>query len=256
MNDTSVSPADASPARQANTSRLVHDLATRLMHGLLAVCFIGAYLTSDSEHWRYVHTTLGYTALGLVLTRLLWGVAGPRHVRLSAWLKRLQAAWANWHSGRMQTHNLLHALTVLALLAVVLLTTMTGVVNDQSWADDWAEELHETLGNLMLLMVIGHVGLLLLGSWLRKRNLFMPMLTGRTPGPGPDPVKHPHRLLATVLLLATLVFWGWRYMQAPAPEADRAAASQTADSASELGDDDDEHRGGNRRHRSDDDDDD
>lgn len=226
MNDTSASPAD--PA-----SRRTQDRATRLMHWLMAVCFAGAYLTAESEYWRYVHTTLGYTALALVLTRLLWGMGGPRHARLAAWVQRSRAGLASWRNGTLNKQNLLHALTVLGLLVGVLLTTATGVVNDQSWADDWAEEVHETLGNVLLCLVMAHVGLLLLGSWLRKRNLFMPMITGRTPGAGPDLVKHPHSWLALALLVSALGFWGWRYTHAPPPEAEDETSQEQGESAAE-----------------------
>ncbi len=236
MNDSSAFHADTPSASTASAtpSRLTMDRATRVMHWLMAVCFAGAYLTAESEYWRFVHTTLGYTALGLVLTRLAWGMTGPRHARLAAWVQRIRGTLTQ--PGRpLTTQTLLHAVTVLALLAGVVLTTATGVVNDQSWAGDWAEEVHETLGNLLLLLVVAHVGLLLLGSWLRKRNLFMPMISGRTPGAGPDLVKHPHSLLAAALLAMALAFWGWRYTQAPPPEAGDEAFAEQGESASKSG---------------------
>ena len=60
------------------TSILVWDAPVRVFHWLLVLSFAGAYLTAESERWRLVHVTLGYTLAGLLAFRLLWGVAG-RH---------------------------------------------------------------------------------------------------------------------------------------------------------------------------------
>ena len=54
-----------------------------MFHWLLALCFVGAYASGDSVHWRALHVTLGYTMAGLLGFRLLYGLFGPRHARLS-----------------------------------------------------------------------------------------------------------------------------------------------------------------------------
>ena len=54
------------------TSRiLVWDLPLRVFHWLLAISFVGAFLTAESERVRDVHVVLGYTVLGLLAFRLL-----------------------------------------------------------------------------------------------------------------------------------------------------------------------------------------
>ena len=63
---------------------LVWDLPTRAVHWLLALSFAGAYLTADSERLRDVHMLLGYTAFGLVVFRLLWGIFGTRYARFTS----------------------------------------------------------------------------------------------------------------------------------------------------------------------------
>ena len=57
----------------------VWDLPTRIFHWALAASFAGAYLLSESERLRNVHVALGYTALGLLAFRLVWGFIGPRY---------------------------------------------------------------------------------------------------------------------------------------------------------------------------------
>ena len=59
---------------------LVWDLPTRVFHWLLAASFLGAFLTAESERYRDIHVVLGYTVLGLVAFRFLWGLeylSGP-----------------------------------------------------------------------------------------------------------------------------------------------------------------------------------
>ncbi len=38
---------------------LVWDVPVRVFHWLLVACFAGAWLTSESEHWRLVHVKIG-----------------------------------------------------------------------------------------------------------------------------------------------------------------------------------------------------
>ena len=125
------------PAAQAQTktkaSRRVVDAPTRMFHWLFALCFAGAYITADGESLRMLHVTLGYTLAGLLGFRLVYGLAGPRHARLSlmarklaglpAWLASFKAGsllQVNWRQGQ----NLLMALAVVALLVLVLPVTL------------------------------------------------------------------------------------------------------------------------------------
>ena len=60
---------------------LAWDAPVRVFHWLLVLCFAGAYITADSERWRLVHVSLGYTMGGLVAFRILWGLTGTRYAR-------------------------------------------------------------------------------------------------------------------------------------------------------------------------------
>ncbi len=57
---------------------LVWDAPVRVFHWLMVLSFAGAYLTAESERWRLLHVTLGYTMAGLVAFRILWGLVGTR----------------------------------------------------------------------------------------------------------------------------------------------------------------------------------
>ncbi|MDP3701528.1 MAG: cytochrome b/b6 domain-containing protein [Hylemonella sp.] len=231
--NTTASPhtpvASAAP-RQAAATRRVIDAPTRMFHWLFALCFVGAYLTADGERLRLVHVVLGYSLAGLLVFRVLYGLFGPRQARLSllwgkvanapAWLRSVKAAWfgtgpnaapVNWRQGQY----LAMALTVIALLVVVLPLTLSGFAAFHEWGGEWLEEIHEAMGEFMLWLVLGHLAFLLVLSVLRRRNQATPMLTGRMEGTGPDLAKRNHAWLAALLLAGVLAYWAWEWQQAP-----------------------------------------
>ena len=215
------------PAPVASTppGRRVVDAPIRMFHWLFALCFVGAYITADGESWRLLHVTLGYTLAGLLGFRVVYGVIGPRHARLSllwrklvglpAWLasfKGSQPGKVNW----LQGQNLVMALAVVALLLVVVPVTLSGYLHYNDFGGELMEDLHETVGELFLWLVLAHLALIAGLSVLRRKNQALPMLTGRTPGAGPDLVKSNKRWLAALVLLGVLAYWGWEWQQSPA----------------------------------------
>ena len=84
MNATSAHPAKSEQV-------LVWDAPVRAFHWLMVLCFTGAYLTSESEAWRLIHVTLGYTMAGLVASRLVWGLIGTRYARFTSFVRGPQA---------------------------------------------------------------------------------------------------------------------------------------------------------------------
>jgi cytochrome b len=241
MNTTSASLAEGAPSsaatatpqaagRSAVPSRRTVDAPTRVFHGLLALCFAGAYATSDSERWRLVHVTLGYTMVGLLGFRVVWGLLGPRPARFTTWWRKLQALpqalrqvrQGVWPATLLQ--NLAMALAIVAVLVAVALTTASGWITSEEFTGDWMAEVHQLAGNTLLALVVGHIGLVIVLSLLRRRNLAAPMLTGRQPGPGPDLVKRNIGWLAALLLAAVLAFWWQTWQDAPT----RAAPTTTS----------------------------
>ena len=237
----------------AAPGRLVTDAPTRMFHALFALSFLGAYLTADGEHFRLLHVTLGYTMAGLLVFRVLYGLFGPRQAGLGllwrkltgapAWLRSLRAAPSfsgiNWRQGQ----NLLMALAVFALLAMVVPLTLSGYGTFHEWGDllggDWLEEVHEFFGEAFLLVVLAHLALIAGLSVLRRKNQALPMLTGRVAGPGPNLVQKNRAWLAALLLLAVLAYGAWEWQQSPKGLVSVSALSSlTAGEDRDHGDDD------------------
>ena len=200
-----------------------------MFHWLFALSFLGAYLTADGEHFRLLHVTLGYTLAGLLVFRVLYGLLGPRQAGLGvlwrklsgapAWLRSLRTAPSlsaiNWRQGQ----NLLMALAVFSLLALVVPLTLSGYGTYNDWGDflggDWLEEVHEFVGEAFLLVVLTHLALIVGLSVLRRKNQALPMLTGRVAGPGPNLVQKTRVWLAALLLIAVLAYGAWEWQQSP-----------------------------------------
>lgn len=198
--------------------RLVFDVPTRLFHAAFALCFIGAYLSSEGERFIQVHAALGYSMVVLLVFRLFYGFLGPRPVRWSSLRSKLKNGWADWRSLRSveevlsphrkvaQNFPLLLATTGLLLLAGPMLWSGHVVYVSSS---EWLEDLHELSATAMLLLVFSHLGLLLLISALRGSNLTWTIWRGRVAGPGPDLITHPRTGLAIALLLCAAGFGLW-----------------------------------------------
>ncbi len=224
------SPAVADESLMPALTRRTVDAFTRTLHALLVMVFWGAYITADSEIFRWVHVTLGYTLGGLLLVRVVWGLLGPRHARLSAllgklcglgvWLQALGKGGAAWRQGQ----NLYMAWTVVMVLLAIAPVVLSGYVTYQQWMGEWMEEVHEFFGNFMLVAVLAHMAGVVVLSLLRRRNLATPMLTGCVEGAGPDLIRSNHGLLAILLLAAVVSFWVWQWQASPEGQGKGVAA--------------------------------
>ena len=231
------------------STRRVVDATTRMLHWLMALSFTAAYITAESERWRLVHVTLGYTLAGVVLARILWGLLGPRAVRLSglwarvrglpAWGQGLLAvrSWAGLQDLVQPGRKLLTGLAMVLMLALVLPLSLSGYAIWQDWGGEWLEELHELAANAMLMAVLVHIGLIALMSVVQRKNQALPMLTGRVPGRGPDIAKKNYAVLAGLILAAVLAFWAWQWHTAP-PQNAQAMSTLSDDNRYSDHDDD------------------
>jgi len=220
MKTMSVFPADERIGAHASVKgRRTVDLMTRTLHALMALSFTVGYITAESERLKLLHITMGYTLVGVLLVRVLWGLWGPRPVRWSVLrqkllgVRQLVQAVPNvraWFS-KLQA-PVLAASIVLVLLCMAPLV-LTGYVAEQDWLG-WGDalgELHEAVANLMLSGVLVHVGAVAAFSFLRQKNLAMPMLTGRMREHGPDLVRNNQTVWALLLMLGVMLFWGWQW---------------------------------------------
>ncbi len=201
----------------------VWDAPVRVFHWLMVLSFAGAYLSAESERWRLLHVTLGYTLGGLVAFRLVWGLVGTRYARFANFVRGPQAVLTYLRSLRkgQPQHHLGH--NPAGAVAIVLLLLASVAVVGSGWAiyndvgGEWLSELHDIAANSMLLVVAIHIAGVLVASRLHRENLVRAMVTGQKNGAPADGIRRPWAALAVLLVLAVLGYWWLQWQSAPEP---------------------------------------
>lgn len=195
------------------TKVLVWDAPTRVFHWALVLCFAGAYLTAEDDNWMIVHVTLGYTFGALVLFRLVWGFVGTRYARFSSFVRGPQAILGYLRSimrGQPQHftgHNPAGAVFIVITLLLAIPLVASGYLLYKEITGEWMEDVHESVANIMLVLVFAHIGAVILSSWLHRENLVRAMFSGRKRGAPGEGITRSFAWLGVVLVAAMLVFW-------------------------------------------------
>lgn len=232
-----------------STKIRVWDLPVRVFHWLLAASFIAAYLIAESEDLRGWHVILGYTTMGLIAFRIVWGLVGSRFARFRSFLFSPAAAISYGRSLFTQDrqeylgHNPLGSYAIYAILLIGLATGLTGYLRLNETGGDLAEDLHEIFANIWLGIVILHVAGVMVGSWVHRENLAWAMITGykeavhggseskNVSGNGPGLLAG--RVVGLGVVIAVAAFWVWAYATGYQPgertAREHSQESQTAE---------------------------
>jgi cytochrome b len=196
---------------------LVWDLPIRIFHWTLALSFAGAFLTAESERQRDIHVLLGYTVLGLIVFRLIWGFVGTRYARFAefvhspAYVIRYLAQLIRGHAEQSVGHNPAGAIAILLLLLFGIVSGISGWAVYEEIGGDWLEELHGFSSDIMLAVVFMHISGVLVASYLHGENLVVAMITGRKRGVANQAISSSYPLIAMLLLTALIGFWIWAW---------------------------------------------
>jgi cytochrome b len=205
--------------------RLVWDLPLRLTHWALAVSVAGAWITHYAGiEWFGWHRRLGYATLVLVAFRVVWGFVGTRHARFANFLRGPGTVLAFLRArGRTHTpgHSPLAALSVVAMLALLLVQALTGLfANDEianagpfyGWVSPETSNrisgLHETNSNLLLGLLALHLAAIAWYVFVVGRPLVRAMLTGRKGArdvSAGDEIQGSRNALALAIIVALVV---------------------------------------------------
>ena len=192
----------------------VWDPLVRIFHWTLVLSFTVAYFTAEEESAWHIYS--GYTVIGLVLFRILWGLIGTKHARFSDFIypPKVILAYTRGFLARRPDpylgHNPLGGIMVVALLLVILATTVTGLMvyaieenagplagfavtdgptpiasahadelDGEEAREEFWEELHELFTNLALILIALHILGAIAASRVHGENLVKAMITGR-----------------------------------------------------------------------------
>jgi cytochrome b len=173
---------------------LVWDLPTRLFHWLLVLLVSAAFVTGlQGGNLMAWHGRIGALILGLLAFRLAWGAVGSTYARFSQFVRGPGAVAAYLRGQWLGVgHSPLAALSVLALLALLLFQSISGLMTNDDIAfrgplydlvskstSNWLTGLHRQ--NIWLIggLVALHVCAVLYYRFVRKDDLVMPMIHGR-----------------------------------------------------------------------------
>ena len=176
-----------------NRSIAVWDLPTRIFHWSLVLLVTGSFVSGkiggNAMLW---HGTFGVAILGLLSFRLVWGVVGSTYARFTTFVRGPGAILAylrgDWHG---LGHNPLGALSVCALLGVLLFQACSGLVSNDDIAfngplyplvgkdtSDWLRGLHNQAEWFIYGLISLHVAAIVYYVRVKKDNIVKPMITG------------------------------------------------------------------------------
>jgi cytochrome b len=188
-------------------SVLVWDFPVRVFHWLLVVSFAGAWLSSESEAWQMIHYAFGYTAVVLVLFRVLWGLVGTRYARFSQFIKGPAETIHHIKSlltGKQHSdvgHNPAGALAMTSLMVLILLIGLSGYWSVKEFLGDFMSGAHEIISNLALVVVLIHIAAAIMMSFMQKENLVRSMVTGIKQGTPEQAIRYPMYLIGMGLAI-------------------------------------------------------
>ena len=196
----------------------IYDLPTRVFHWSFAVLFAGAYAIAnlvDDESARFAWHMLAGLLLGVaVVLRLVWGVIGTRHARLSD-LRLDPRQLAGYLKGvvtgggrRWAGHNPASSWAALAMVTLALGLVGTGLAMASGAAPEWVEEIHELIANTFLAVALLHVAGLAVHVLRHRDGLPLSMLSGRKRDLPADEPEVPARPVIAFLMLAVLAVAG------------------------------------------------
>lgn len=209
----------------------VWDLPTRLFHWVLVLLVVFSIVSAKiGGNWIDWHMRSGYCILALVLFRVMWGFAGPFHARFANFVRPPSAVFGylrdlrNGRAAAPAGHNPLGALSVLAVLAVLLLQASTGLfANDSissegplaklvsSATSDLLTRVHKINQFVIFALIALHLAAIAYYYFARRENLVLPMITGDKPGAGLAPSSDAlrDRLRAALLLAVAAAVAGY-----------------------------------------------
>lgn len=172
----------------------IWDLPTRLFHWALAICIVlGIVFVKIGGNAIQWHAYCGYAALALILFRVIWGFIGSWYARFTNFIPspaKLKTFLRGQVDGGLG-HNPLGALSVIALLSVILIQALTGLFADDDifFQGPFAKyvsnntvalltSIHRFNQYFIFALVGLHIAAISYYHLVKRENLIRPMITG------------------------------------------------------------------------------
>lgn len=158
-------------------------LPTRVFHLLLALLILFMFFSDDDNLLLY-HVMGGYLLLVVLLFRFVWGFMGPKYssfkffyfgkTHMKLFLKDIFEPKQSYFG-----HNPLASYLMMGMLILGILCIISGIVAYgseehkgllSSLEIGFAEDLHEMISNLLMLLIIGHFVGIVVDRLLHKEH--------------------------------------------------------------------------------------
>ena len=209
----------------------VWDVPTRLFHWFLPLLVGLAWWSAEYERYD-IHEWTGLTLIVLLVSRILWGFVGSRHSRFSDFVTGPRAiiGYLRGEGSSTPGHNPLGALSVLALIGLLLLQAVSGLFDsddiffngplyyaaDSDFRDSMGT-VHDIAFDVLLGLVGLHVAVVAYHQWVRRDGMIKAMIAGSAKGKqGAAAPVAAWKALLIALVVAGLLWWGLE--QAPQPQ--------------------------------------
>jgi len=203
----------------------VWDLPTRLFHWLLVIGIFALWFTADVLDRLSLHMAIGYALIGLIVFRLIWGVIGSDTARFRHFIRgpgHIISYLRKPDDTVALGHNPLGALSVVALLLVIMVQLGTGLfANDQIYSEgpfsDYVSErtqdlltyIHEVNFYILLGLIGLHLAAIAFYQFKKHEPLVRAMITGQRELKSGERVQNPNvrfaGLIAFVIALLLAV---------------------------------------------------
>lgn len=209
----------------SDNKKLIWDIPTRIFHWAIAITLFYSWYSITQEGNLDRHFISGFVALGLILFRVIWGFVGPRYARFASCIYKPSELVAyvktlfNREGGKYAGHNPLGALSVFALLLVILFQAVSGLFADDEFyyfgpLNDYISsgmagkitQLHYANVNIIIGLAALHIVAILFYQLYKKENLIIAMITGKKRDDQGRYEAISGSLLLRAVILAVIVF--------------------------------------------------
>jgi cytochrome b len=172
----------------------VWDVPVRFVHWLIVVLLAVSWWTAETGRMEW-HQYSGFTMLALLVFRVYWGFFGSSTARFASFVRgpRVIATYVKGRWATMPGHNPLGALSVVALLALLLAQVALGLfavdvdgiesgplsIYVSFDAGRMAAKWHHTVFDILLWLVALHVVAVFYYMFIKKENLVGAMVSGK-----------------------------------------------------------------------------
>ncbi|MEP3197281.1 MAG: cytochrome b/b6 domain-containing protein [Lentilitoribacter sp.] len=175
----------------------VWDVYIRIFHWLLLICILVSFISFRLDEMD-IHFISGHCVLALLIFRVIWGVIGSRTALFHTFIKGPGAILnyvKNPSSEKfkgMIGHSPIAALSVIAMLVVILVQVGTGLISDDEIllqgplakyvSGDMsyqATTYHGINAKLIIGLIVLHLAAIAFYRFIKKDNIVKPMVSGQ-----------------------------------------------------------------------------